>query len=207
MLRAGPGRFLGSEWGVGRPIVNTNAGQEDIRGVDLMRHLGDYFRARRLERAMNTSHLAQTVGYKNLNKGRRRIQTFEGGGKIAPDLLEKLASALAVSQDEIRRLAAEDYKDWLRWAEEPVRPYVLLRYMACVYQRVELPDDALTPEAAEEYASRLARERKFKVCLVLSRRISVWYDATGKEYARTEATPRAAASRWGCSVAWGGLIL
>jgi hypothetical protein len=40
-----------------------------------------------------------------------------------------------------------------------------------------------------EFASDLARERGFKVCLVISRRISVWYDARGVEYARTEATP------------------
>jgi len=40
-----------------------------------------------------------------------------------------------------------------------------------------------------KYASDVAKDRKLKVCLVLSRRVSVWYDTEGREYARTEATP------------------
>jgi hypothetical protein len=61
--------------------------------------------------------------------------------------------------------------------------------MACVYQRVELPDDALTPEAAEASAAGLARERKLMVCLVLSRRLSVYFDGTGQVSQRLEAAP------------------
>jgi hypothetical protein len=58
-----------------------------------------------------------------------------------------------------------------------------------VYQRVELPDDALAPETAEAYAAGLARERKMMVSLVLSRRLSVGFDATGREFNRLEASP------------------
>jgi hypothetical protein len=58
-----------------------------------------------------------------------------------------------------------------------------------VYQRIELPDDALDPEAAEVFAARLARERKRMVCLVLNRRLSIGFDATGNESQRLEATP------------------
>ncbi len=78
------------------------------------------------------------------------------------------------------------------WADELIRPYLVLRYMACVYQRVELPNDALEPEDAERFASSLARERKLMVSLVVSRRLSVGYDATGAEYKRLEATPELA---------------
>jgi hypothetical protein len=131
------------------------------------------------------------VGYKNVSKGSNRIQTFEGGGKVAPDLLEKLASALEVSPDEVRQLAAEDYQNWLRWAEEPIRPYVVIRHMASVYERVELPDDVLEPEQAEIYAARLAREQKRTVCLVLSRKSSMYFDATGQITGRQEALPDA----------------
>ena len=53
--------------------------------------------------------------------------------------------------------------------------------MACVYQQVQLPDDALSTEAAKDYAARLARESKRMVWLVLSRRISIRFDATGKQ--------------------------
>jgi hypothetical protein len=70
-----------------------------------------------------------------------------------------------------------------------MRPYVVIRHLACIYQRIELPDDALDPEAAEVFAARLARERNRMVCLVLNRRLSIVFDATGSEFQRLEATP------------------
>jgi transcriptional regulator with XRE-family HTH domain len=154
-----------------------------------MSHLGKFFRSRRVEKGMSLGRLAELTGYRNMNRGRNRISKFEGGGKVAPDLLAKLVSILEVSPDEIRRLAAEDYRQGLSWANKPIRPYVVLRYMACVYQRIELPDDALDPDAAELFASRLARERRLMVCVVLSRRLSVGFDATGTTNGRREAAP------------------
>jgi hypothetical protein len=154
-----------------------------------MSHLGDAFMARRLERKLTTGQLARLAGYGNLTRGANRINGFEDGGKVAPDLLGKLAAILEINLEDVRRYAAEDYKEWLDWANEPVRPYIVLRHIACVYQRVELPDDAVAPEAAEAYAARLAREKERRVCLVLSRRLSVYFDATGKETQRMEAAP------------------
>jgi hypothetical protein len=61
--------------------------------------------------------------------------------------------------------------------------------MACVYQRAQLPDDALTIEMAKDHAARLARENKRMVWLVLSRRVSIRFDATGKADLPGEATP------------------
>ena len=154
-----------------------------------MSHLGSFFRERRIEKGLAFGQLARLLGYKNVSGGCNRIQAFERGGKVRPDLLGKLAEVLEVSPDQIRQHAAEDYEDWLAWASEPVRPHVVVRFLAAVYQRVELPDDALGPEAAEAFAAVVARERKLKVCLVLSRRVSVWFDAEGRESGRSEATP------------------
>jgi hypothetical protein len=61
--------------------------------------------------------------------------------------------------------------------------------MACVYQRFELPENARSPEAAEAYAACLARERKLMVCLVQSRRLSVYFDNLGQVEQRLEASP------------------
>lgn len=154
-----------------------------------MSHLGDYFRTRRRERDLTLGQLARLLGYRNLSKGSNRISSFEAGGKVHPDLLGKLAGVLEVTPDEIRRLAAEDYRDWLAWANEPIRPYVVLRLLACVYQRIELPDEAMDPEAAQQFAAGLARDRKRMVFLIMSRRLSIGFDATGTAYSRTEATP------------------
>jgi transcriptional regulator with XRE-family HTH domain len=152
-------------------------------------HLSILFRRWRDERGLTIPELARLVGYRNITKGCNRIQKFEAGGKIAPDLLVRLSEALGISPDEIRQSLGEDYREWLTWANEPVKPYVVVRYMACVYSRVELPEDALAPEAAEVFASDLARERKMMVCLVISRRLSIGFDSTGKEYQRLESTP------------------
>ena len=61
--------------------------------------------------------------------------------------------------------------------------------MACVYQRVQLPDDALDPEAAEAFAANIAREKKMRAWLVLSRRVSIYFDMDGNRRGRIEATP------------------
>jgi transcriptional regulator with XRE-family HTH domain len=152
-------------------------------------HLGEYFRERRVERNLTLGQLARLLGYQNLSKGSNRISSFEAGGKVHPDLLGKLAGILEITPDEVRRLATEDYRDWLAWADVPIRPYLVLRHMACVYQRIELPDDALDSEVAQQFATDLARERKRMVCLVLSRRLSIGFDSTGTAYSRMEATP------------------
>jgi hypothetical protein len=83
----------------------------------------------------------------------------------------------------------EDYRDWLAVADEPIRPHVVVRIMAAVYQCVRIPDESLDPELAAAFASRTALGRKSNVCLVLSRRVSVWFDAAGHDCGRTQAMP------------------
>ena len=61
--------------------------------------------------------------------------------------------------------------------------------MAAVYVRHPIPVEVTTPEEAEAWAREFARQHHCRVCLVVSRRISVWIDAQGQVEARTEATP------------------
>ena len=63
-----------------------------------MSHLGKFFRTRRIEKGLSLRQAATLAGYKNLNKGTNRIQKFEAGGKIAPDLFAKLVSILEVTR-------------------------------------------------------------------------------------------------------------
>ena len=154
-----------------------------------MSHLSEYFRRRRAERMLGLGDLARLLGYQNVSKGANRIRAFEGGGKVHPALLGNLADVLRVGPDEIRRLVAEDHADWLAWADEPIRPHVVVRLMACVYQRVQLPDAALDPEAAEAFAADIALHRKMRAWLVLSRRVSVGFDEAGGKRGRLEAKP------------------
>jgi len=152
-------------------------------------HLGEFFRRRRTEKGLSLGKAARLLGYTNVTKGSNRIQSFESGGKVAPDLLGRLAEVLEINPDEIRQRVAEDYRDWLAWANEPIRPHVVVRLLACVYQRIQLPDDALLGEAAEAFAAAVARDKKMRAWLVLSRRVSVYFDAEGRKGGRIEATP------------------
>jgi hypothetical protein len=66
---------------------------------------------------------------------------------------------------------------------------VVVRLLACVYHRFQLPEDALDPETAEAFAAEMARKSKSRTWLVISRRVSVEFDAEGMRRGRLEATP------------------
>jgi hypothetical protein len=66
---------------------------------------------------------------------------------------------------------------------------LIVRYLAAVYGTVPLPEEIAKHEQAEAFASEYAKQNGRRVCLALSRRHSVWIDAQGQVYARTEARP------------------
>jgi hypothetical protein len=152
-------------------------------------HLSEHFKKRRLEKGLRLSELARLLGYSNLSKGCQRIETFEGCGDITSDLFAKLALALEIDQLTIDRLAQEDLREWAAWANEPIKPYMVVRAMATVYCPVNLPDEIQSVEEAQAFASKRAREWSKRICLILSRRISVWYAADGTVEQITEAVP------------------
>ena len=110
---------------------------------------------------------------------------LEGVVEVANSAAETTRRLLAlIEQDRQEHLRA-----WEAWVNEPVPIQLIVRYMPAVYGRVPLPQEITTPEQAEAFACGYAQEHRHKVCLALSRRHSVWIDAEGQVYARTEATP------------------
>jgi hypothetical protein len=83
----------------------------------------------------------------------------------------------------------EYLRAWEAWADEPVPPCLVVKFLPAVYGTVELPDGVRTPEQAEQFACEYARRHGRPVCLAVSRRLSVWIDRDGQVEARTEATP------------------
>lgn len=156
-------------------------------------HLGDFFHHRRIERGLSLGQLARLVRYRNTNKGTRRILRFERDGTIQPDLLVKVAEALGIDWGIVEELADKDrqerLREWEAWADEPIPMYMIVRYLAAVYGRKSLPDEIRTPDEAERYACGYAREHRWRVCLVLSRRQSVWISAHGEVEFRQKARP------------------
>ena len=73
-----------------------------------MSHLSDHFKQRRMAKGLSVADLAKAVGYQNVARGIRRIDTFERTGHAHPDLLTKLAKALDVDQATVTKLAYRD---------------------------------------------------------------------------------------------------
>jgi hypothetical protein len=67
--------------------------------------------------------------------------------------------------------------------------YLVIRLMAAVYARQTLPSEIETADEAEAWACTFARQHRCCVCLVVSRRLSVWIDQQGEIEARTKAVP------------------
>jgi transcriptional regulator with XRE-family HTH domain len=159
----------------------------------MMSKLGDFLRAERLKQGLSLGQLARLVGYRNLNKGARRILALERTGTGKVDLVVNVAEALDLQWTTIERLAEEDHRErllaWEAWVSEPVPMCLVVRLMAAVYSRMALPAWVTTPVEAEAWACEFARQHGCRVCLMLSRRQSVWIDAQGEVEARTEATP------------------
>lgn len=133
------------------------------------------------------------VGYRNAGRGANRIKRFEERGVVHADLLGKLAAVLDVDPVKVEMLIEEDrrqfFDEWIAWANHPIRPYLVIRLVAAFYVSEPLPDDVISVEEAERYASRGAKEWRRCCCLVLSRRYSIWLDEDGAVYDRTEAVP------------------
>ena len=69
-------------------------------------------------------------------------------------------AAFNVDQATVNGLLQEDLDDWLEWANEPVKPCLVVRLMPAIYSQAGLPDDVQSPEAAERYASEFAKEHR-----------------------------------------------
>lgn len=156
-------------------------------------HLGTFFREQRLQRGWSVGELARLVGYHNVSKGSNRITRFEVIGEVKEDLLFNIADVLGIDLAQIEELAEQDRQErirqWEAWVNEPVPIHIIVRLRATVYASKPLPPDVFTHEQAETFACDYAQKHRLRVCLMLSRRHSVWIDIEGQVYDRTESTP------------------
>ena len=152
-------------------------------------HVSRYFKQRREEKGLTRAQLAQLVGYRNISKGCRRLAEFEETGAVHPDLFGKLTAALAIDEATVKHLLEGDYRSWNKWANQPIRPYLVIHLIAAVYNTIGLPEHICSVAEAERFASITAKRYRMRCCLVLSRRISVWYATDGSIEKTTEAVP------------------
>jgi transcriptional regulator with XRE-family HTH domain len=163
-------------------------------------YLGTYFREQRMKLGLSLGDLARRVGYRNVSKGSNKIIRFEREGVITDELLARLADALAISfpkvEEFIERDRQEYLREWKAWVSQSVPMELVAKLIPAVYFRVRLPGDITTPEQAEEFARKYAKQHGWRCCLALSRRHSVWIDRNGEVEFRTEATPDQPNTPW-----------
>jgi transcriptional regulator with XRE-family HTH domain len=164
------------------------------------RKTGELLRRARKAMDITRGKLAAEIGYKNIAKGSRRIYQAECGECASQMLVRNLVDYLGIDEVAIRKAIAEDeaeyLENWDRWADTPIRPYLVLRAMACVYFSKELPEDIADLEQAEAWASTALQLRHMSGCLVWTRRLSVWFNADGSVDQRTSAKPDVPNEPW-----------
>jgi transcriptional regulator with XRE-family HTH domain len=144
-------------------------------------YLARFFRQRREARKLSFGDVARLLGYKKVAKGANKIIKFERDGSIRPDLFRKLAVVLEISAEDIRRCVEADRADWQAWADEPIEPHLVARIIPAVYSTKRIPPEHQgSREAMEKFASAFARERRWRVWLVLSKRVRVWLNEKGQ---------------------------
>jgi hypothetical protein len=160
-------------------------------GKAMSTNFSRYFQQKRLDRGLKSGQLARLAGCMNVPKNGSRIRSLGLSGNIGQELFERIAAALEIDARTIEQLVEQDrrefYEKWLAWANEPIKPFLVIRLIPAVYSSRPVPPGITTMEEAEKWASAVAGEIKKRCCLVWSRRISCWFSDDGTLQKRTEA--------------------
>ena len=154
--------------------------------------LAFYIKQERVRQGLNYAEVFKKIGYKNLNKGMRRIIDLEREGVVHPEVLEKIITALSLDQDYIDILVLknrEDYeKEFESWLSEPIEPYYTLRMMPCIYLSYDLPGNLSTEKEAAEYVAKITKEKQVKAWVNLSRREKIYITEKGEIRGKIKTT-------------------
>ena len=154
--------------------------------------LGRYVREERVKQGLNSSELAQLMGYKNINRGMRRILDLEREGEVHPEVLKKLIKALNLNQEivdeHIKKDKEQRDKEFQEWVNTPIKKHLIIRWMPAVYGEREIPEEIQTEEEVIQYACDKAKELKCMLWLVLSRKENIHISKGGQIISRNTVT-------------------
>lgn len=156
-------------------------------------HVARLFESLRLQRGLRPGELAARLGAANPSKVGGLIRTFELGDSISDHWLQKLIAELQPDPAELIRCAeldeAEQRQAWEAWANEPIDPFLTIRYMPAVIGAREVPRAFCNSrEDAEGWAARELKRFGAKGYLNWSRRERTWYDRCGVNPCRHTVT-------------------
>lgn len=170
-------------------------------GVRRSSHLSRLVESLRLRRDLKPGQLAALLCSSNTSKIGSLIRAFELGEPLSDHWLQRLIAVLQPDPDDLRRCleldqieAAEqlelDRKVWESWADEPIEPFLTIRYMPAVYGVREVPrafctpretgkDNAWVRARAEDWASEELKRFRARGFLSWTRRELTWYEKGG----------------------------
>jgi len=141
--------------------------------------LGKLVKQRRQELGLSQKELAELLGYKKIVKGIRRIEQMERG-RAAKVVASKMMAVLGISEGERVACYEEDYRQMqAHFRANPIVPHLIVRLMAAVYCRREVPD-GLSEEELLDYVIEFSAESGFRCCLMCSHWLRFWVDPDGK---------------------------
>ncbi len=129
-------------------------------------HVSRYIESLRTKRGLKPSQLAFILQAKNISKIASLIRQFELTGDISSFWFEKLIIELNPEKDELQRCIEQDQKDhileikiqkikWNEWADEPINPFLTIRYLPAFYGTKEVPKElSHSRKESEEWCSK-----------------------------------------------------
>lgn len=162
-------------------------------------NLGEFLKDRRVARGLRRSEVARLLGYENVSKGSARLHSLEEGRWVSRDFLVRLIEALQIEPQVVQDLIEQDRKEhiaaWEKWADQPTPMTAAIRLIPGFIAGINLPDDVTTPEQAVAWAVETATQRRLKVFIVVSRRLSYTVHEDGR-VDDIHATPTDNAMPW-----------
>ena len=173
-------------------------------------HLSRHLAALRQQRDLKPGQLAARLVASNLSKVGSMIRAFELGDPISDHWLEKLIAELQPDPAELRRCLELDQAEgleqlerervaWEAWADEPIDPYLSIRYSPGAGLVHKVPRAFCTPretaedrewarQRAENWAADQLKRCRHKGTLTWSRRERTKYDECGLNQRRQPVT-------------------
>ena len=167
------------------------------RSTNLSRHL----QFLREQRGLRPGQLAVALGASNPSKVASLIRRFELGDHLSDHWLQALVEELQPDPSDLRRCLRLDQEEaqrqleqerlaWEAWADEPIDPFLTIRYIPAVYGVREVPRAFCTPrdtteaiawarDRAEDWAAVELKRFRAKGFLSWSRRERTWFDEGG----------------------------
>jgi len=154
-------------------------------------HLSRHLTALRLKNGLRPAQLAAHLGASNVSRVGGLIRSFELGEPLCEYWLEKLIAGLhpdpaelqrclELDQAEVDQQREQDRVAWEAWADEPIDPYLWIRYLPAVYGVRKVPKAFCNSrEQAEGWAAGELKRFGAKGHLHWSRRERTCYNQFG----------------------------